>query len=405
MSGFKALAQTTFQVPSRSLILIGGNGSGKSSTLQALGLVREFAHGNASKFFDERGWTRSSVRSRVARLPIFRVDLVFDSDEHGQFLWQFDWGLGSGRNRREVVWHLPLEATSPLRILDHNLRRTAIDVQRSTYLTGLKLPGSVLSFLALDREDPVHADLCEVVEWAQRITSLELLSPTAMRRGTRGATENIGNRGQRLASFLASLDSKSKNAVVRRLRKYYPLRDIETTRKRAGWVDMRISEKFGEIGKIGPSHASDGLLRLMAICAIPEFALQTSLVMLDEIEDGIEPHILPELVKQVVSESASQFIFTSHSPLLVNFFEPTDIHVLARRSDGSIATSLFSEVEPLQEGLEYFGPGELWSMAARNTLGTELSKLRRSRERNRLRNAVRFSVREAKELLESRQPQ
>ena len=83
---------------------------------------------------------------------------------------------------------------------------------------------------------------------------------------------------------------------------------------------MRIAESFANVGAIGPSHASDGLLRLIAICAIPEFEPHSSLVMLDEIEDGIEPHILPEIIRRVVSDSRNQFIFTSHSPLLVNFF-------------------------------------------------------------------------------------
>ncbi len=398
VSGFKALERTAFQFPNRSLVLIGGNGSGKSSTLQAMGLVREFAHGNAAKFFDDRGWTPASVRSRIGRHSVFGADLLLENGDHGKFLWQFDWGLRTGTNRREVIWHLTPDAEHPVRILDHSLHRTLVTAQRSKFVTGLKLPGSALAFLDFDREEQSYSNLYDVVEWAQRIISLELLSPTAMRRGARGATDNIGIRGERLASFLASLDSKSKDATVRRLREYYPLRSIETTRKRAGWVDMRISESFSQIGEIAPPHASDGLLRLIAICAIPEFTLQASLVMLDEIEDGIEPHILPELIKRVVSDSRSQFIFTSHSPLLVNFFEPGEIHVLARMTDGSIATSQFSDLDDWQEGLEYFGPGELWSMSERKGIGKKLARERKSANGKQVDKIPRFSLREAQQL-------
>ena len=234
MSGFKALDRTIFQFPNRSLVLIGGNGSGKSSTLQALGLVREFAHGNPLKFFDDRGWDTSGVRSRVSRGSIFKADLLFDVEQSGQFLWQFDWGLRTKLNRREVIWHLPPGATRSHRILDYSRKRTGLNIHKNRVVTGLKMPGSVLAFMDFDPEEHAYTYFCDIVGWAQRITSLELLSPTAMRRGARGPTDDIGVRGERLASFLANLDSKSKSAIVGRLKKFYPLKDIETTRKRAG---------------------------------------------------------------------------------------------------------------------------------------------------------------------------
>lgn len=399
ISGFKALDRTTFQFPNRSLVLIGRNGCGKSSTLQALALVREFAHGNAKRFFNDRGWSTAGVRSRTTRTPIFYADLVFDYNDDEKLLWQFAWGLGSESNRREVIWHMLPDNERPFRVFDHSIRRTILAGKRGNLSTGINLPGSALAFLDLARDEPDHSTLDDVIDWAQRIISLELLSPTAMRRGARSAAKDIGIRGEKLASFLANLDSKSKSATVRRLKKFYPLKNIETTRKRAGWVDTKIAETFTDIGEIGPTHASDGLLRLIAICAIPEFALEASLVMLDEIEDGIEPHILPELVRRVVADSSSQFIFTSHSPLLVNFFEPEDIHMMARTKDGSIATSQFSDLDDLQEGLEYFGPGELWGMAERNVVAKQLIRKRQLAKRKRLDGVPRFSLSEARQLL------
>ena len=135
----------------------------------------------------------------------------------------------------------------------------------------------------------------------------------------------------------------------------------------------------------------------MAICAIPEFGDAATLVMLDEIEDGIEPHILPELVGSVVTESPSQFVFTSHSPLLVNHFQPEDIHILARRPSGSVAACSFAALDHWNSGQEYFGPGELWSMTERRVHQSEVFKLsptiqqqRRSRDRFLLRSVRRF---------------
>ncbi len=240
-----------------------------------------------------------------------------------------------------------------------------------------------MAFLDLEPKDDHELRLRTLLEWAHSITSLELLSPTAMRGGARGPTDDIGTRGERLASFLASLSTESKSNIVSRLNKFYPIHSIQTTRKRAGWVDMKIAERFRQVSGISPSQASDGLLRLMALCAIPEFSETASLIMLDEVEDGVEPHVLPEIIGQIVSESSSQFMFTSHSPLLVNFYRPDDIHILTRRQSGSVATCPFSDLDFWKQGSEYFGPGELWSMAERKSFQREVVHRSRSSPRNR----------------------
>jgi predicted ATPase len=192
------------------------------------------------------------------------------------------------------------------------------------------------------------------------ITSLELLSPVAMRSNTRGSTQGIGVKGQRLAGFLAALDAKTKDKIVSRLADFYPLDNLSTTRKRAGWVDLKISESY-QIGAIGAAHASDGFLRLLALCAIPEFGHKSSLVLLDEIEDGIEPHILPRLIERVVADSKSQFIMTSHSPLLINFFPPEEVMLVTRSDSGESRLKELSNLEVIRAGGEYLGSGEVWA--------------------------------------------
>ena len=370
ISGFKALDGATFHIPDRALLLIGANGSGKSSVLQALALVREFAQGNVSKFFDDRNWNSDGVRTKLEgpRAATFRADLLLEHGAGDRYLWQFNFGLRSHLNLRETLWHLPSGATAPSIKINHGRRKTTFRLDETKTLGGLRLPGSVLAFYDLDAPGQQEVALQHVMNWAGEITSLELLSPNAMRRGARGSTKDIGPRGERLTSFLANLSATAKSNLVRRLSRFYPIEQIETTRKRAGWVDMRIAESFSDVGGVGPVHASDGLLRLLALCAIPEFGDSASLVLLDEIEDGVEPHTLPDIVGNIVSECHSQFIFTSHSPLLINSFRSAEIQVLTRRPTGSVATSRFGDLDCWGEGIEYFGPGELWSMAERDAL-------------------------------------
>lgn len=372
--GFKAFDETMFHVVQDVLVLIGMNGAGKSSTLQAFALVREFGQGRIENFFTDRGWSRKDVRSKLpGKGSSFRADLLLEDLESGsKILWQFSLGLNSGVNVREAVWLWEKDAASPSRIMEFRdkILETYADVELT--IRGVALQGSVLSLVDRRLTNKPSTLLLQLAEWAQGITSLELLSPIAMRRGARGEHSNIGSRGERLATFLASLDAPAKSRVVERLAQFYPISNVDTTRKRAGWVDLSIAESFKGFGSITAGQASDGFLRLLAICAIPEFSANASLILLDEIEDGIEPHILPGILRMVISETPRQFVLTTHSPVLVNFFEPEQVTVLGRDTVGKIRASKLVDLSTVDAGLEYFGGGELWTMMDRGTILKEV---------------------------------
>jgi hypothetical protein len=125
---------------------------------------------------------------------------------------------------------------------------------------------------------------------------------------------------------------------------------------------------------------SDGFMRLLGLASIPEFGASASTVLLDEVEDGIEPHILPRFINLVARESNVQLILTSHSPVLVNGFNPAQIAFVTRRPDGCVVTASFASLESLVEGLEYFGAGEVWA----NTDMDRISELVRDADDRRL---------------------
>ena len=315
---------------------------------------------------------------------------MFDAEGDGRYLWQFEFSLVSGRSRREFVWHFPEGSDEPSPRLSHHSNQTTFYLPEPQTFDGLKPPGSVLAYFDFDEDDDGASGLLDISSWARNLSSLELLSSTAMRLGTRGEIRNIGGRGEGLASFLANLDAQTRSKVVERLSRFYPIANIATTRKRAGWVEMRIAEHFGRPSTMPTTQASDGLLRLMVLCAMPEFSDATTTVLLDEIEDGIEPHILPEVVKAVVAESQGQFVFTSHSPLLVNFFAQEAIHMLAKRENGSVAVCSFGELGDFGGGQEYYGPGELWSMSGHKDLESAVVRQSGNGEREQ-RDARSFS--------------
>jgi hypothetical protein len=370
--GFKALADMDLRVPSDILILIGGNGAGKSSILQALAFVQYVAKGQPSAFFSDRIWDPTDIRTQIRtplRTGIISYRLLLEDQEGLKIYWHFYWHLAKSRMEHEEVWVRQSGAPDPVRILRVSAKNL-IEIG-SVKITGIRPEGSLIGLVDPDTTPPeVYENLSAVHRWGSGIFSLELLSPVDMRRGARGTPSDIGPRGERLGGFLASLKPDQKNRLVTRLAAFYPLKDLDTKRKRAGWVDLSVAEKFEGVGRIAATHMSDGFMRLLGLASIPEFGGAASTVLLDEAEDGIEPHVLPNFIRLVSRESDVQLIVTSHSPILVNAFEPSEIAFVARDGEGRTQVASFVSIHDFNAGLQYFGPGELWT-------NTEISAINR----------------------------
>lgn len=357
ISGFKSLVNFDLRLPEDNLaLLIGPNGSGKSSFLQAMSFIRYFINGETSRFFADRGWEAGDISPRLkseqgGNLLTITACLSYN---YTDIYWRLRWDPKTGFTRIENFEVFKDKKSN--NAIEYNHLKSKIETF-SGRSSNFNIRGSLFSSIESDKNESLSA----LKQWAENIVSLELMSPTDMRRGARQKTTDIGPRGEKLANFLAGLSAEKKERIIKRLQRFYPIEGIETTKKKAGWVDLRVAEGYAKVGRIGAAHMSDGFMRLLALAAIPEMGPEVSLVLLDEVENGIEPHILPEFIDMIARESTAQIIATSHSPTLVNQFEPEQITLTARRSSGASASAGFNEIEPLMGGLDYFAPGQIWT--------------------------------------------
>ena len=185
---------------------------------------------------------------------------------------------------------------------------------------------------------------------------------------------DMGTRGDRLAGFLAALSPHQKIRVIERVSSFYPLVEFETVRKRAGWINLSLSERFRNFGSIDSTQMSDGFMRILALCAIPELP-NVSMVLLDEIEDGIEPHILGDLMSLIDNETHAQIVATSHSPIIANIVEPSCLRLIYRDEDGRTNGVEVDRLPSFHDNREYFGMGELWSNTSLKVLDEDVKSL------------------------------
>lgn len=383
VSGFKAIADTAIALHHPITVLVGPNGSGKSSVLQAIDFASYFGLGTPDQFFADRGWEISEVRTSGIPSPLIFMYFLFEDMQSKQDItWSFAWNSVTGETVTENLKFFNEDKGN--KILEYSRKKREIERSEFPPIKGVRLEGSALNIIDIkENAETVGGQiLYKLKKWVSSILSLELLSPSAMRYGTRGAHDHIGRRGEHVASFLASLDDAAFERVEARVKEFYPpAESLSTIKKRAGWVDVHLTEPYKIGSRTRLAHLSDGFLRILALASIPEFGEKVSLVLLDEIEDGLDPHIIPSVVRVLRQETTVQSIVTSHSPLLVNFLEPSEITFIARDERGYAISAMFDEISQLTNGLAFEGPGEIWANTAGDKIVGWVRKAHAAREK------------------------
>lgn len=420
VSGFKSLADFRLMFPDDLTVVIGANGAGKSSLLQVLSFVRYFANGEPHRFFEDRGWTEKEVvtSSKPGNTKgIITINMSFRRGKSETIIWMLSWDSAKNQLLLEFLFVIDENKTDedvafvPIFLPESDSWKKTPQfrhiIEEATHGTNdkdsvipsfISPPGSAIKMISSAKGEVPHSDtISDIAIWATEVLSLELMNPSAMRGGSRSKASDIGPRGERLASFLASLSNERKARIVSRLERFYPIESLHTVKKKAGWVDLRIQEAYAGFGAIGAGQMSDGFMRLLGLAAIPEMRSDVQLVLLDEVENGIEPHILPDFIRMIAEESEAQLIVTSHSPILANHFDPRQIAFMCRDERGRSIASPLSEIEPLVRGMEYLGPGEAWANTDMATITEAVRKAKADQERQ-IRKMMSESIAKSKDL-------
>jgi len=108
---------------------------------------------------------------------------------------------------------------------------------------------------------------------------------------------------------------------------------------------------------------SDGILRIIAIASIAEISDKSGMILLEEIENGINPHIVETLshdLKDIVEKGRRQLVLTTHNSVLLDYFPEDSIIFMWRDEEGTVKCSDMFAQSAISEYLEYMHPGEVW---------------------------------------------
>lgn len=375
VNNFKSLVE--FDLPMEKFTcLIGLNGSGKSTVLQFLDFLGQLMKGEIDRWYREREWQPIELTSAFLESNCidFGVEIV-DGDDGPFGSWNGRYHVDEGYCVEERI-SFEMEELAVL----HD--KYAVTGKDESVPIHFKYRGSILSQL---RDDQVPAGIRAVRDFVKSIHSLDTLTADFLRQASRTANGSLGHGGKNLTAYvfeMAGARPTQYNQLLENLQQVYPKFDTPVFKSTpSGQKQLLVAEIYPQ-PRLGANsslitdakHVNDGMLRVLALFA--ELLSEHDFVLLDEIENGINPEVVEFLVDKLVS-ARQQVMVTTHSPMILNYLEDEvakkSVVYLYKTDAGHTKAIRFFDIPSMAKKLTVLGPGEVFVDTKLRALADEIA--------------------------------
>ena len=358
VENFKAIRDTGTLRLSPVTVLVGNNGSGKSSLIEAMETIRRLAYDGldaameAFHGFDHiRNQHAAANRGRPKPIRFrwagktwmggFEADVAIATREP-------QGGIGLSERLRYRRAGTPV--THVARGSDGRLAGGPFD--------GQELPEGTSSLRWLPAATPR--------DWQFLSVEPGRMGEPRPKKGTAGPAP-LERDGSNIGEYLLSLrdaDADAFEGVIETLRAVLPY---------AGDVQPRITSELERTVYIQLTEGSfkvpgwllsSGTLRILAILAVLRHPKPPSVVFIEEIENGLDPrtlHLVARELQRAAEGGGPQVIATTHSPFLLDLLPLSSLMFVERIGGEPVFTRPADDAAVRAWG-ERFSPGQLYTM-------------------------------------------
>lgn len=174
--------------------------------------------------------------------------------------------------------------------------------------------------------------------------------------------------GSNVAEYLTSirkLDQAAFDGIIETLQFVLPYaQDLQpaTTSELERNVYLQLTE--GGF-KVPGWLLSTGTMRLVALLSLLRHPTPPPLIVVEEIENGLDPrsiHLLVEEIRNAVLDGTTQIILTTHSPYLLDLLALEHLVLVERDASGQPRFIRPADSESVQRWAADFAPGRLYTM-------------------------------------------
>ncbi|MBK7617500.1 MAG: AAA family ATPase [Burkholderiales bacterium] len=360
---FKAVVDSKVVKLGPLTAFIGNNGAGKSSLIEALETYQAIVRDGLDVAM-QRWLGIEHVRHKGQEAK----------ERMGKVVNAISWEVALGESRRKVTRLAMKVNNDPAanHMFIASERVTGVDgiwVERDQ-AAGLQSYGPGRSMLPYSlNEDLVHA-ADEVLAWQFLTLSPERMGLPVPQQRTKGQVR-LASDGSNVADFLLDLRRQSPNAfdgIVETMAYVLPYaKDIQPTLssseiERKAW--LQLSE---DTYKVPGWLLSTGTLRMLALLALLRHPTPPPLIVVEEIENGLDPrsiHLIVEEIRSAVLAGTTQVIIITHSPYLLDLLTLEHLVVVERDAQGHPRFARPADNDSLQRWALEFAPGKLYTMGS-----------------------------------------
>jgi len=344
LENFKGHRDTELVLP-RFAVLVGDNGSGKTSVLEALRLPGKLlAHSEDAPF-------ESTAFEDLLRRDANHIRLSFDGQVHGQ------------------------HGTSSITIIPPDPRSWRLRVRGVDASGPLEAEGSV-------GWPDLQVGLARVTTHTGRVALYRFRADQVAASAYSAQSETVvAEDGAQTAVVLADLklaDDERFDRIEGALRQIVP--SLRRLQIRPMIVDVpdhpqrvrasKLYFDFQGAKNVPAHHASQGTLVTLALLTVLHGPDRPSVILLDDFDHALHPRAQMELVRMIKALleldefKETQIIATTHSPYVLDEVSPANVIAFALRDDGTVASKPLSEHPDAQKTNGALKAGELWTLDA-----------------------------------------
>ncbi len=350
------------------IVMIGANGVGKSSLLDAFSLLAASASGRLNAQLSELGGVADTLTCDKGK----KISLSVDMEVTGYKPLCYELHIGprgqSYAIEHEVLSQLQPGHTSPLKHIESHLGDVKYfdgDDNRLLRPTWVHNPlETSLSQVPKMYRQP--EDLRRTLSSATLYHVLDVRprSPVKLPQPMRPA-ELPGKDGEDLVSllyYLRETDSDRFETVEDTLKVAFPdferllFPPVAAGTLAMTWKDKKFSHP------LYTHQLSEGTLRFLWLTALLQSPGLSTITMIDEPEVSLHPELLSLLVDLLREASQrTQMIVATHSDRLIRFLEPKELLVMDIAEDG-LTTAVWADTFDLEKWLAKYSLDEVWQM-------------------------------------------
>ena len=369
IEGFRRLINVNIEMRPM-MILIGANGVGKTSFMDALSLLADSAKGSMNRRINEMSGASEMITRGRSEDIILRAEMDVPNYEPLEYCLRVS-PLRQGYAIAEETLNQAREGYSgPFKHIDsafgdihfYDTEKRAL-VRPSWEHEHLESALSQVPKMFEQPEDFRRA-LSSLTQY--HVLDVSQRAPIKMPQQLRPAT-HPGENGEDLAPFLYNLRESSSakyEAIEDSLKAAFPgFQSLSFPIVAAGMIAMTWKEKTFS-NPIYMHQLSEGTLRFLWLVSLLQSPGLSTVTMIDEPEVSLHPELLA-LLADLMREASrrTQIIVATHSDRLIRFLDPKEVVVMDIGEDGG-ASMTWADALDLDGWLAEYSLDEVWQMGA-----------------------------------------